>query len=126
LKLLIDTHILLWWLDNNPLLSRAARGLIANPENSVFVSAVSVWEIRLKQSLGRLSLPVDFEARLAKELFESLPLTARQTGPIVEMPWHHRDPFDRILVAQAQAEGMFFLTADAGLAAHGEFVRVLG
>ena len=125
MKLLIDTHLLLWWLGKNPSLPWVAEDLIADPENSVFVSAVSLWEIRLKQSLGKLEAPVDFDARLAGEAFESLPLTGAQTSGIGELPWHHRDPFDRMLVSQAKREGLVFLTADAGLGAYGEFVRVV-
>ena len=125
MKLLIDTHLLLWWLGKNPSLAAAAEQLIADPENSVFVSAVSLWEIRLKQSLGKLELPMDFDARLAREAFESLPLTGEQTSGIRDLPWHHRDPFDRMLVAQAKGEGLVFLTADAGLGVYGDFVRVV-
>ena len=79
MKLLLDTHVLLWWLGNSPSLSERARGLISDPENTVFVSAVSLWEIWLKQSLGKLRLPSDFEDRLAAESFEALPLTSGQT-----------------------------------------------
>src|ERR1035438_6959601 len=102
MRLLLDTHILLWWLANNPSLSVRARELIADPDNAVFVSAVSLWEIRLKQSLGKLQLPADFEERLAGESFESLPLLAAHAREVATLPWHHRDPFDRLLIAQAR------------------------
>jgi PIN domain nuclease of toxin-antitoxin system len=123
-KFLLDTHILLWWLDADPLLSEEAIGLIGNPENTIFVSAVSLWEIWLKQSLGKLRLPANFGERLAAESFENLPLTAAQTQRVAQMPWVHRDPFDRMLVAQAQAESLVLLTADEVLAGYGAAVRL--
>jgi PIN domain nuclease of toxin-antitoxin system len=124
LKLLLDTHILLWWLDANPSLPREAIALIRDPENTIFVSAVSLWEIWLKQSLGKLRLPANFLDRLAGEGFENLPLTGGQTARIGQMEWVHRDPFDRMLVAQAQTENLVFLTADEALAGYGPAVRV--
>ena len=98
--------------------------MIADPENTVFVSAVSMWEIWLKQSLGKLHLPGDFDARLSAESFESLPLTASQTRQVSSLPWHHRDPFDRMLVAQAQVDKLLLLTADEVLAAYGAMVQL--
>ena len=125
MKLILDTHLLLWWLDDSSLLPEDARALISAPENDILVSAVSLWEIWLKQSLGKLRLPADFEDRLKKEAFEDLPLTGTHTRLIASLPWHHRDPFDRMLVAQAQIEGVTLLTADAKLAAYGDFVRLV-
>jgi PIN domain nuclease of toxin-antitoxin system len=124
LKLLLDTHILLWWLDANPRLPETAIGLIRNPENTIFVSAVSLWEIWLKHSLGKLRLPANFADRLAAEGFENLQLTAAQSPRIGQLPWVHRDPFDRMLVAQAQVENLVLLTADEVLAEYGTSVRV--
>jgi PIN domain nuclease of toxin-antitoxin system len=124
LRLLLDTHLLLWWLEASPSLPATARDLIRDPENTVFASAVSLWEIRLKQSLGKLRLPVDFSERLAGEPFESLPLMASHTRQVGLLPWHHRDPFDRMLVAQALAEKLVLLTADEALAAYGAVVRL--
>jgi PIN domain nuclease of toxin-antitoxin system len=98
--------------------------MIRDPENTVFVSAVSLWEIWLKQSLGKLRLPVDFTERLAAESFESLPLTASHSRPVSLLPWCHRDPFDRMLIAQAQVEKLVLLTADEALAAYGAVVHV--
>ena len=120
MKLLVDTHLLLWWLDDSPSLSRQARDLISDPQNTVFISAVSLWEIWLKLSLGKLRLPLNFEDRLAMEAFESLPLTGRQARQVALLPWHHRDPFDRMLIAQAQTERLILLTADEAVAAYGE------
>jgi PIN domain nuclease of toxin-antitoxin system len=123
-RILLDTHVLLWWLAGSPSLSGRARGMIADPENTVFVSAVSLWEIWLKQSLGKLQLPAGFAERLAAEPFENLPLVASQTRHVSLLPWHHRDPFDRMLVAQAQVEKLVLLTADEALTAYGAAVQV--
>lgn len=122
MKILLDTHILLWWLNDDRALSTFARALIVRPENTIFVSAVSLWEIWLKQSLGKLNLPGNFGARLAAEAFESMPLLAEHTREVAVLPWHHRDPFDRMLIAQARAAGLNLLTADPGVAAYGNFV----
>lgn len=124
MKLLLDTHLLLWWLDGSPSLPATAREMIRDPENTVFVSAVSLWEIRLKESLGKLRLPADFSERLAAESFESLPLMASHTRQVGLLAWHHRDPFDRMLVAQALAEKLVLLTADETLAAYGAVVQL--
>ena len=122
MRLLLDTHILLWWLSNDSSLPARARRLISDPDNTIFVSAVSLWEIRLKQSIGKLRLPTDFEERLAGESFESLPLTAAHAREVALLPWHHRDPFDRMLVAQARAVHLKLLTDDKVTAAYGEMV----
>jgi PIN domain nuclease of toxin-antitoxin system len=124
LRLLLDTHIVLWWLNDDPLLSQSATPLIRESESIIFVSAVSLWEIWLKQSLGKLELPEEFEDVLAAESFESLPLTAAHAREVARLPWHHRDPFDRMLVAQAWVENLTLLTADSVLAAYGDFVLV--
>ncbi|HSL02676.1 MAG TPA: type II toxin-antitoxin system VapC family toxin [Nitrospiraceae bacterium] len=124
MKLLLDTHLLLWWLGNSSSLSEKARQLIGEPENTVFISAVSLWEIWLKESLGKLRLPSNFEDRLAAEPFEALPLTAGQARHVALLPWHHRDPFDRMLIAQAEVEHLILLTADEVVAAYGDCVRL--
>jgi PIN domain nuclease of toxin-antitoxin system len=125
LKLLLDTHLLLWWLGNDPSLSSTAATLIRDPENMIFVSAVSLWEIWLKESLGKLRLPDRFEERLAAESFENLPLTGAQTRQVATLPWLHRDPFDRMLVAQARTENLILLTADDAVACYGDCVRLV-
>ena len=124
MRILLDTHVLLWWLGNSPALSSRARALIANPENTIFVSAVSLWEIWLKHSLGKLRIPNEFEERLGAECFENLPLSSVQTKFFFLLPWHHRDPFDRMLIAQAQESNLVLLTADALLASYGDCVHV--
>lgn len=125
MKILLDTHLVLWWLMNSPLLPSQARDLIGAPDNQVFVSAVSLWEIRLKESLGKLRVPPNFEASLAANSFENLPLTASQARQVALLPWRHRDPFDRMLVAQAQTEKFTLLTADEAVAAYGDFIQLV-
>ena len=125
MRILLDTHLLLWWLGNSPTLSDSAHALISEPENTIFVSAVSLWEIWLKESLGRLRLPADFESKMASEPFESLPMSAAHARQVALLPWHHRDPFDRMLVAQARAENLILLTADSAVTAYGDFVRLV-
>lgn len=124
MKVLLDTHLILWWLADSPSLSGEAREVICAPENTVFVSAASLWEIWLKENLGKLRLPPDFEQKLEAESFESLPLTAAHARRVALLPWHHRDPFDRMLAAQAQVEGLTLLTADPVMAAYGDLVRI--
>lgn len=125
MRVLLDTHLLLWWLADSPSLPQQGRALISDPENTVFVSSVSLWEIWLKNSLGKLRLPPDFEEKLEGEAFESLPLTAAQARQIARLPWIHRDPFDRMLAAQARAENLVLLTAAEVLTGYGDFVRLV-
>ena len=125
MQLLLDTHVLLWWLDDSAALPQTARKLIANPEHTVFVSAVSLWEIWLKQSLGKLRLPQDFDDQLAKEPFENLPLLSSHTREVAVLPWHHWDPFDRMLIAQARVARLQFLTADSKMGDYGKPVLVV-
>jgi PIN domain nuclease of toxin-antitoxin system len=125
-KFLLDTHLLLWWLSNSPLLSEQARQLIGDPGNTIFVSAVSLWEVWLKSSVGKLRVPSGFSQRLAAEPFENLPLRAEHTPIVAMLEWHHRDPFDRMLIAQATSENLILLTADRALEAYGRPVRVAG
>jgi PIN domain nuclease of toxin-antitoxin system len=123
LRILLDTHLVLWWLDNSNSLPDEARELIRDPNNTLFVSAITVWEIWLKESLGKLRLPPGFEAGLAFEAFENLPFTAVHAREVGFLPWHHRDPFDRALVAQARIEGLLLLSADAAVKPYGNFIR---
>ena len=126
MKLLLETHLLLWWLSNSPLLPAQARQLIGDPRNTIFVSAVSLWEVWLKSSIGKLSVPSGFAQRLAAESFENLPLRAEHTPAVASLEWHHRDPFDRMLIAQARSENLLLLTADSALGAYGGMIRIAG
>jgi PIN domain nuclease of toxin-antitoxin system len=125
-KFLLDTHLLLWWLSNSPFLPAQARQLIGDPNNTIFVSAVSLWEVWLKSSLGKLRVPAGFARKLAAEPFEDLPLRVEHTPAVAMLEWHHRDPFDRMLIAQATCENLLFLTADRALGAYGRLVLVAG
>lgn len=115
MNLLLDTHVLLWWLDDNPRLSSRARTAIADGKNMVFVSAVVIWEIKIKQALGKLQIPPDFRTILDNQPFSPLAITVAHAHAIGDLPAHHRGPFDRMLVAQAIIEGLTLVTRDAHL-----------
>jgi len=114
-RALIDTHVLLWWLSDDKRLSPRHRTVIADSDNEVFVSAVTVAEISIKASLGKLTAPGGLVQTIAHEGFSALPLTADHAEALRELPWHHRDPFDRMLVAQASVEQFPLLSSDARL-----------
>jgi PIN domain nuclease of toxin-antitoxin system len=111
MRLLLDTHVILWWLDDSPELSDEIKDLL-DTEPSVYVSAVSPWEIAIQQSLGKLSGPEDLAERVRDAQFTPLPITVGHGVRAGRLPQHHRDPFDRVLVAQAQTEGMTIVTRD--------------
>lgn len=115
-RLLVDTHVLLWWMaDDRARLSETARQQLVDPANRVIVSAVSVWETAIKRTLGKLAAPPDLLERLEQTAVELLPITARHADQVGRLPMHHRDPFDRLLVAQAGLEGLALVSADSGL-----------
>ena len=115
MNLLLDTHVLLWWLDDHPALSKKAKAAIADGKNLVFVSAVIIWEIRIKQALGKLKIPRNFRRVLDDQPFEILDITVEHAHAVGDLPAHHRDPFDRMLVAQAKVEGLTLVTRDIHL-----------
>ncbi len=119
MTLLLDTHVLLWWLENHKALTPKARAAIQDGRNQVFVSAVSAWEISIKRALGKLIAPDDLDAALDANRFLPLPITFPHARLAGELPRHHEDPFDRMLVAQAQAETLTIVTHDAHLTAYG-------
>ncbi|MCY4482113.1 MAG: type II toxin-antitoxin system VapC family toxin [Spirochaetaceae bacterium] len=110
--LLLDTHVLLWWLDDPASLQTPSRRLIADPRTRVFVSAAVAWEITIKRQLGKLEAPDDLEAALEEERFQHLPITVRHALAVAELPSIHADPFDRIQIAQAGLEGLTIVTRD--------------
>lgn len=112
MTLLLDTHALLWWLDDPKLLSKVARKAIADGSNSVYVSAAVVWEIAIKQALCKLDVPNDLESAIEANGFRSLPITIPHALAVRTLPYHHRDPFDRLLIAQARYEGFKLVSRD--------------
>lgn len=118
MKLLLDTHVILWWQRDDRRLGRAAREAIATAD-LVWVSAVSGWEISIKCALGRLQLAEPFSALLAADDFTELPVRLTHTGALDVLPPHHTDPFDRLLIAQAIAEKATFVTHDRAFETYG-------
>jgi PIN domain nuclease of toxin-antitoxin system len=125
MTVLLDTHILLWWLAKDRALSAHASRIIRDGSNRVVVSAASAWEIAIKQALGKLSAPTSLEAAIEESDLETLPISVRHAVTAGALPKYHADPFDRMLVAQAQMEGMALLTHDHRLLAYGEFVKLV-
>jgi PIN domain nuclease of toxin-antitoxin system len=111
-RLLLDTHLLLWWLADDPALGAHARELISTPEHLIFFSAASIWEIWIKQSIGKLDLPDDFADVLADQAMEPLAVTVDHAHALRQLPLIHRDPFDRMLIAQARCEKLTIATRD--------------
>jgi PIN domain nuclease of toxin-antitoxin system len=116
MRLLLDTHVLLWWLANNPRLSAYARTVIADSDNQVFVSAVSAWEIEIKRAIGKLEAPEDLLGAIAANDFERLDIKIEHSLRLRELPLHHNDPFDRTLIAQALYEDLTLLSGDKKIA----------
>jgi PIN domain nuclease of toxin-antitoxin system len=111
MNLLLDTHILLWHLADDTKLSKQTSGLIENEANNKFLSIVSLWEIELKRNIGKLSITQPIESLLPPEIV-ILPLQIEHIGHLKQLPFHHRDPFDRIIISQAIVEGFSLLTDD--------------
>jgi PIN domain nuclease of toxin-antitoxin system len=116
MRLLLDTHTLLWFYQNDPKLSPRALAMILDPANDKFISPASYWEIAIKLSVGKYALSVPYEdfIRGAIDLngFLYLPIEPRHTAALIALPYHHRDPFDRLLIAQAIIEGIPIVSAD--------------
>ncbi len=117
MRFLLDTHAFLWWIADDPHLSERARQVISDPENEMFLSAASGWEMAIKTQLGKLQLPDRFEQFIAEQLFRnnitSLPVMMSHALHVQSLPLHHRDPFDRLLIAQGQLEKMPIITTDS-------------
>jgi PIN domain nuclease of toxin-antitoxin system len=118
MRLLLDTHVLLWWMFEHPRLTPDLKALIADDSNSVLVSSVSAFEISTKQALGKLEAPDDLDVQIEASGFTDLPLTVPHGLAAGRLPLHHRDPFDRLLVAQAQCDDLTLVTADRKLIAY--------
>ena len=128
MRILLDTHVLLWALISPAKLKKKVRTIIEQPENQIIFSAASIWEIAIKNQLGKSDftiLPEDvLEAALETE-FTELPISANAASFVYRLPFHHRDPFDRLLIAQAVSEPARFFTADRTLQPYSELVTLI-
>ena len=128
MRLLLDTHILLWAIDQPARLDLATRDLLQDPENEVMFSAASIWEIAIKTGRGRpdfMIRPQTILQAAVRSGFEELPVDARAAACVADLPPYHRDPFDRLLVAQAMEGPLRLLTADPALARYSELVMLI-
>lgn len=112
MSLLLDTHILLWWLAGDPRLPAPARAAISSPDNEVMVSTAAVWEIAIKKALGRLDAPDDLLDVLGANDLQTLEITASHALLAGGLPPHHADPFDRMMIAQARAANLILVSVD--------------
>ena len=118
MKLLLDTHVLLWWLADDRRLTARGRHWIAQADQAVFVSAASGWEIAIKRALGKLQAPSNLAAMLVENQFAELPIRIAHAEQAARLPRIHEDPFDRMLIAQAMHENLILLTHDKQLAGY--------
>jgi PIN domain nuclease of toxin-antitoxin system len=123
MRLLLDTHAFLWWVNDDPALSDVARKAVANVRNECCVSLATCWELAIKAGLGKIRLAAPVERFIPEQLaandFQLLPIDFRHVAKVEFLPSHHRDPFDRILVAQALTEKMAVVSVDAVLSEYG-------
>lgn len=115
MRLLLDTHVFLWWLRSNDQISAAANSAILDSRNSIYISAISVFEVRLKDALKKIVIAKNWWEQLCEQDFEHLAFSVDHANATRNLPFIHRDPFDRMLVAQARVEGMTFVTRDREL-----------
>jgi len=119
MRLLLDTHMFLWFLSEESRIPEETREAIESSENSVLVSAASVWEIAVKASIGRLKIArtdvMKLPALIDASGFDELPVRARHAAAVGALPMHHRDPFDRLLIAQTRTEGLALVTIDPAI-----------
>jgi PIN domain nuclease of toxin-antitoxin system len=122
-KLILDTHAFLWFVTNDPLLSATAKALIADPANEIVISPASYWEVAIKVSIGKYPLAVPFEQFFTEGVegndFSILPVEIRHAAVLASLPMHHKDPFDRMIIAQAMVERIPIVSIDAALDAYG-------
>lgn len=119
MRVLIDSHAFLWWSEASPVLGGAAQGALADPTNEVLISIAALWELTIKVSSGKLSLPAELETMVAREGLAVLPITFPHLRRLAGLPRMHRDPFDRMMVAQALSEGIPIASGDRIFAAYG-------
>jgi PIN domain nuclease of toxin-antitoxin system len=122
MRVLLDTHVFLWFLTGDLRCSVWARSTVADPANDIFVSVASLWEIAIKSSLGKLTLAAPFDQlfpqQMAANSMQLLPIGLEELGVVARLPFHHRDPFDRLLVTQASVHDLPLLSADQRLDAY--------
>lgn len=118
MRLLLDSQVVLWSLHRPERLSAEAVTAITDPTNSVDVSVASLWEISIKQSIGKLTVDGDMREHLVRQRFSELPVLGEHALAVRDLPLHHRDPFDRLLIAQARCEGLTLVTADRVMSAY--------
>ena len=118
MRLLLDTHVFLWWLADDGRLKKAERQAIRDPENDVYLSAASVWEIVIKQALGRLRIPEPASIAVLRLGLQPLPITFEHAEATATLPLLHSDPFDRLIAAQARAESLTLVSYDAAIRAY--------
>ena len=118
MRLLLDTHVFLWWCADDSRLGEPERAAIRNGANEVFLSAASVWEMAIKQTLGRLEIPQPASAVAARLGIEPLPVSFEHAEATLQLPPLHRDPFDRLLLAQARVESVTLVTRDPQVRAY--------
>ncbi len=118
MRLLADTHAYLWWLADDPKLGSEAREAMAEPTAIIYVSAASIWEISIKSALGKLDIDGDPVKEIWANGFVELPMTAQHAYRAEQLPRHHDDPFDRMLIAQAQLESLTLLSHDGAFSAY--------
>lgn len=119
MKFLLDTHCLLWWLDDPSIISVPTRKLIPDPANDIFISSAAIWEIAIKQSMGKLVVVGDIDLCIAKSNFKRLPITFEHAWATKPLPMIHKDPFDRMLIAQAVVENATIVTRDVNIPLYG-------
>lgn len=119
MRLLVDTHVALWAVSDVPRLSPAARAAIAERENEVLISVVTLWEIAIKSAIGKFDASDDIREEFAHRGFGELVITGDHAWAVAELPLHHRDPFDRLLIAQAKLEKLVLVSADDRLRPYG-------
>ena len=124
MRLLLDTHIWLWWLEDSKALKPLPRQLIESNESEVYVSVISLWEAVVKAGTGKLTLTADLESASTDSDIRLLPMMPRDALAVGKLPLHHRDPFDRALVAQAHVGGLRLITADIHLMSYQNFADI--
>ena len=119
MKLLIDTHVFIWWDDDYKQLPQSLLDELTNAQNTIYLSLVSIWEMQIKTQLGKLKFDVPLSQKVedqqSKNRIELLPITKAHIYAVEELPFYHRDPFDRLLIAQTRTDNLIFVTHDANI-----------